>query len=116
MNVDYITRLNEFNSRHDFDSSDISVLEKNFNGVTFENIPAAWIVPLDDLLSKLNLIVPKEVIKVYQNYGLLSIEFKSNIINEYINTLINETQEELSEIDKDIWEDYNFNFSSEYVN
>lgn len=96
----------EFEKRHDFISHDLDLLYKKHPTVSFLNIPEAWIVPIDEMLFKLNY---KKIshITISQHYGQFIVstpvaEFKLKYIK-----IIDETRRIIESIDRDLYENLN---------
>jgi hypothetical protein len=67
------TFAREFKARHSFDGDDVTVLRENFPEVTFTDIPDAWVLGLDELLSR---IPPAEVLNISQRNGFLFVSIR----------------------------------------
>lgn len=60
---------NDFNLRHDFESEDIDVLRKKFKAVSIQNIPEAWVVIVDSMLTEISCVTKG----VTQQYGFMCV-------------------------------------------
>ena len=96
MNLEIFKR--EFDYRHDWDIEEENVLKTNWPNIKFHNVPLAWIIPIDDLLQKVN----KPIKEIRQEYGQLIILhdlFNSQQQQQYIN----DTEEIIQAIDLDLF-------------
>ena len=50
MKIDVEILAAEFNERHNFNSGEIELLRRNFPKVIIDNIPEAWVLPIDSFL------------------------------------------------------------------
>ena len=93
-----ITKLNkldyEFKKRHDFNTEQFLLLKNKYPEVDISEIPDAWIILIDKLLSRTNIK------KVTQRYGLLIVD-KECKFSQLI-------EEKLYEIDKDLHEEISY--------
>lgn len=90
-----------FNSRHDFNSSELNTLYSKFDQIKFENIPEAWIILIDELLSK----VGDNIICVSQKFSYLCINIKNGLDDNKKDLTLNTVkyfENKLYEIDADI--------------
>ena len=70
----YLERYSKvFNMRHeeDFDNDDIEILKERWPNIYFHDIPASWIVPIDEMLGRLRY--SNLVQEIRQDYGQLVI-------------------------------------------
>lgn len=58
-----------FDGRHEFENEDINVFLDRWSGVKCSNIPAAWILPLDQMLSQFRCCNP--IVEIRQEFGQL---------------------------------------------
>jgi hypothetical protein len=61
----------EFIFRHEFNDSDINVLKSKNKNIKFQNIPKAWIVIIDSMLSK----IKSKIKLVSQHCGFLVVDW-----------------------------------------
>jgi hypothetical protein len=54
-------QINEFDNRHTFECDDFFILQSKFPHIKFRNIPDAWILLIDELLSKIDTSSIKSV-------------------------------------------------------
>ena len=90
----------EFDNRHDFMDNDLFILKERHHPIVIhDNIPSAWIVIIDELLSRFRC---KQIIKeVGQEFGQLILIFKQKP-TDYHNKIIKEYEERIREIDLDL--------------
>ncbi len=96
-----------FDSRHDFNDSDLCVLRNKFPRVKIKNIPTAWILLIDDMLQKCN----KDISGVDQYFGQLVISFNVTADQDSIQStkkIVDKTEEKIREIDKDLHKTHGF--------
>lgn len=99
----------EFIKRHDFYSEDLDLLFNKWQPKTlFKNIPEAWILPIDTMLSELNKenFFPKEVEQIfgqlYVNFGSIIDTFTTDQEFTY-KAIIKHTVEQIKLIDEDLY-------------
>lgn len=94
----------EFDYRHDFEDSDMQLLCERHSDIQFSNIPAAWILPVDEMLCKFKY---NEVAKaVRQEYGQLVVVLKSRPADQgrysKYRSIVDECEQKLKSIDMDL--------------
>ena len=75
----------EFDSRHDWDSEEETQLKTNWPNICFENIPQAWIIPIDKILSKNNHDSVKEI---KQYYGQVIVLPRNDILEKKLDNIL----------------------------
>lgn len=99
--------VQEFNRRHDFEDSDIDILKERHPNIEFQDIPVAWIVIIDQALSRLRY--KKEKIKsVRQEYGQLIFQFDLEVFTPKTAEIIHHMHEQIKKIDKDLYENFDY--------
>lgn len=90
----------EFDNRHDFMDHDLFLLQERHRSViVHDNIPSAWIVVIDELLSRFGR---NQIIKeVGQEFGQLILIFNQET-TDYQNKIIQEYEKKIKEIDLDL--------------
>jgi hypothetical protein len=66
---------NIFSNRHDYDEEDLSIIRGNFPAVKIENVPTAWIMPIDSFL----LISNENVKSIKEEQGFPLISWKDKL-------------------------------------
>lgn len=93
----------EFNLRHNFDSEDIDILKERHPSVRFIDIPEAWIITIDEMLSSMRYATPVKEVRQFQGLliTILKNGLKSKNIEKY-RIVINKKEQELYSIDMDL--------------
>ena len=60
-----------FDERHEFGDDDLEVLKDRWPKVAFQNIPLAWIIPIDEMLSAMRYDNP--IYEMRQEFGHLIV-------------------------------------------
>lgn len=92
--------VKEFEKRHDFQTSEVTVLESHFPNTKFRNIPEAWIWCIDQMLERIYKIDSKAITSVYQLFGLLCVEPSRR--SPKIDEIISEYEKKMYFIDMDL--------------
>jgi hypothetical protein len=92
-----------FDHRHSFDSEDIIVLRNYFPNITFEQIPDAWIIPIDNFLRSISDI--KNIQSISQVYGMLFCNYSNLSITDI--DKLKKLEVEVSNIDYDLFHQVN---------
>jgi len=93
----------EFERRHDFDSSELAVMRQKFMNTFFGDIPEAWIVPIDQTLTKLYEDDPFMIRSVDQYYGYVVLTFREGRkVNDRHREIAKALEMELYDIDSDL--------------
>ena len=87
----------EFAARHDFDDDDLNVLKNNFSGISFANIPGAWIPLIDKMLCRIS----QRVRSVEQHCGFLVVNWNSQP-DEREEKVVASIERRLYQIDEDL--------------
>lgn len=87
-----------FHERHNFDDEDLQLLKERWPTVEFENIPNAWIIPIDEMLFRLRYNNP--IIKITQYYGQPVIYHSE--LNDKQRRIIKRAEQDLKQIDEDL--------------
>jgi hypothetical protein len=99
--------IEEFNERHDFEDEDLKVLQQRHPNIQFNNIPTAWIINIDEMLSRIDDIDPTFIISVSQNKTSLCIKTRNNEIpSGRIKDIIAASYNEISDLDGDLNEQF----------
>lgn len=104
MEQELINNYKIFKYRHDFISEDLNLLKQKYNNISFNNIPEAWIIILDDFLQ----IHADKVIEVSQHFGFLSIIYcqhtylETNLLQDILKDQ-RRTEKRLEKIDLDLF-------------
>jgi len=94
----------EFVRRHDFYSDELNVFFKNWNNIYFKNIPEAWIIVIDSMLTELAEINVKPDY-VEQEFGQLLILYKLDNFpkTDEDKDIIRKAMEKIKLIDEDLY-------------
>lgn len=85
----------EFDSRHDWDIEEENILKNNWPSIKFENIPQAWIIPIDKALLSLSDIESIKEIKQY--YGQIIVSPHDKKFEKIVERLVKVTDIDLNE-------------------
>lgn len=88
-----------FNQRHKFQHEDLQVLKERWPNIQFNNIPDAWIWPIDILLSRLRYNNP--ISEIRQEFGQICFIYNKKP-SKYQNHVIKKCESEIYNIDFDI--------------
>lgn len=88
----------EFDYRHEFDDSELDILIERWPSVKFSRIPLAWIIIIDDMLSRLRYNKP--IYEIRQEFGHLII--LSRPLSDNQRKIIQHAEEQLYLIDTDL--------------
>lgn len=98
----------EFNKRHDFEDSDIDLLKERHPNIKFHAIPVAWVIVIDQVLSRLRY--KKEKIRsVSQEYGQLIFQFDLDTFTPKTAEIIRHMHDQIKQIDKDLYDQFDYN-------
>jgi hypothetical protein len=97
-----------FDSRHDFNDSDLEILFERYPTVEFKNIPTAWIISVDEFLCKTKYHNP--IISISQEFGQIIIQYNKNpehqeFIDKYQAYAV-VLERKIYEADKDLYQQY----------
>lgn len=90
----------EFDYRHDFEDSDLDILKERWPDVEFSNIPASWIIPVDEMMASFRYSNP--IKKVWQSHGQLIVE--ADILTDIEMKKIEACEKKLKKVDIDLYE------------
>jgi len=97
-----------FDARHDFNDSDLEILQDRYPAVEFIDIPAAWIIAIDEMLCGMRYHNP--VVTVRQAFGQLVVEFsRSPEMQEFIDRYqpyVAVAERKVYEADRDLYEQF----------
>jgi hypothetical protein len=88
-----------FDNRHNFNDSDLNILKERFPKIKLKNIPTAWIIPIDEFLSKFRYNQLITEINQFFGFPIISFNKKLNVKEQKI---VDKFQETIKNIDKDI--------------
>lgn len=93
----------EFNKRHDFNTSGIKYLKNKFKDIKFNNIPDAWIYPLEKFLN--TRYIKNIVIEVSQENGDIKIiKASDKLYQDFYNKKASELIDDIELIDIDLYQ------------
>lgn len=91
----------EFSIRHDFEDDDLDILKERWSNIIFKNIPAAWIIIIDEMLCLLRYNNP--IKEIHQEFGQFITLF-SRELNPKQQQIIKRAEISIYNIDKDLYE------------
>lgn len=91
----------EFRKRHTFGGEDVGVLKNKFQHISFHNIPDAWILGIDEFLSRIN---PKLVSTLRQACGFFYISVSDLELDDSFWEQVEIVERRLYDLDKDLHE------------
>lgn len=101
-----------FLNRHDFEDSDLNLLQSKYPDVLFSNIPQAWILPIDNMLEDIYSVDPEIKLSVKQMFGFLIIdEIPHN--PDFLHTfkeIINSCEKLIYQLDLDLHNEIGYKF------
>jgi len=102
MSITIAEMRKEFERRHDFESTELDVLRERFANTFFGDIPEAWIVPIDETLTRL-YSDPFRVRAVDQRYGFLVVTFRDGReVSAEHRKIVKTLEQRLYDIDRDL--------------
>ena len=93
----------EIDSRQDLSSEDVDVQRERHPSVRFINIPDAWIIGIDEMLSSMRYGMPLKEVRQFE--GMLITVFRDDLEMKNLDryrTVINKKEQELYSIDMDL--------------
>jgi len=98
-----------FDDRHEFGDSDLEILQDRYSAIEFVNIPTAWIIAIDTMLSGMRYY--NHVTQVRQEYGQLLVEYDNNPeaqthIDRY-QPYVTIAERKIYEADRDLYQQFN---------
>lgn len=88
----------DFDERHDFCDDDIEVLKGRWPEVSFHNIPAAWIIPIDQMLCRMRY--HNQIKEIRQDFGQFIVIH--NKLRPNHEKILKRAEQEIYEIDVDL--------------
>lgn len=91
----------EFRKRHTFGGEDVGVLKNKFPNISFHNIPDAWVIGIDEFLSRIN---PKLITTLRQACGFFYISVSDLDLGDDFWDQVERIERKLYDLDKDLHE------------
>ena len=93
------TFAREFSNRHSFGGEDVGVLKDKFPNISFHNIPDAWVLGIDEFLSRVNIEV---ITSIRQACGFFHVSVLEGKTGDIFWDQVERIERKLYDLDKDL--------------
>ncbi len=91
----------DFRERHSFSGEDVGILKNKFQHISFHNIPDAWVLGIDEFLSRIN---PKLITTLRQACGFFYISVSDLDLGDDFWDQVERIERKLYALDRDLHE------------